>query len=120
METPISNSVPAREQAQGLAMFRVTAWACALILAFALVTDTQAATLVSKRVGEPLVNVTANGDSEVPSISGDGTVIAFRTAATDLLGPNSPPGLYVLQRPTGVLTHLSSLVPGDLLSLIHI
>ena len=114
MESPISNSVPAREQAQGLAMFRVTAWACVLILAFALVTDTQAATLVSKRVGEPLVNVTANGHSEVPSISGDGTVIAFRTEATNLLGPNSPPGLYVLQRPTGVLTHLSSLVPGDL------
>ncbi len=84
--------------------------ACLVAVGLAPTAHAQNATLLSKRLGEPLLNVTANGDSRAATISSDGNVIAFRTNATNTLGPNSPQGLYVFQRTTGAITHISARV----------
>jgi Tol biopolymer transport system component len=58
--------------------------------------------------GEP-----ANGDSELPSISGDGRLLAFRSDATNLAPDAGTPGqanLYVRDRHTGT-TVLASVTP---------
>jgi|GEM_PF-5831572 len=81
---------------------------CILLLGSVWLANAQAATLVSKRAGPLLLNNAPNASIASVSVSGDGNVIAFRTRATNLLGPNSPTGLYVFQRSSGVLTPISS------------
>ena len=52
-----------------------------------------------------------NGDSDSPAISGDGSTIAFRSDATNLLGAgsdtNSASDIFVYDRPTGQISRVS-------------
>lgn len=62
-------------------------------------------TLISRGVG----GAPANGDSNLPAISGDGTRVAFRSLAIDLVpGVTTPGQIYVYDVSAGTIAHAST------------